>query len=153
MALAAVAASPVGDLRGGDLGDHADALGAGAEARMLEETANVGGGVQGRTSKHDDATVVVAEPSVKEAEITGEEGLPLPPLQVSEHLLLVLPLGPANLEADLLHSNAPAAQPCHLVAWNVVIENDHAAGRATTSRTTPRRVNRTASRTAGALTS
>ena len=64
---------------------------------------------------------------------------------------LILPLRAADFEADVVGSEAPAAQPESLVTRNIVVENDHAAGRTVTSRTTPRLVSRTASRTAAAV--
>ena len=83
--------------------------------------------------------------------VTGEEGGRLEPVQIAQDLLLILPLWAADFEADVLGSETPAAQSESLVTGNIVVENDHAAGRTATSRTTPRLVSRTASRTAAAV--
>ena len=87
----------------------------------------------------------------EETGVTCEERGRLEPVQIAQDLLLILPLRAADFVADVVGSQAPAAQEKSLVTRNVVIENDHAAGRTVTSRTTPRLVSRTASRTAAAV--
>jgi hypothetical protein len=72
-------------------------------------------------------------------------------VQIAQDLLLILPLRAADFEADMVDAETPAAQQESLITRNIVVENDHAAGRTVTSRTTPRLVSRTASRTAAAV--
>jgi hypothetical protein len=73
-------------------------------------------------------------------------------MEITEDLLLVVPLRPPYLEADLSKSNAPTTKLCGLAFGDVVIQDDQAAVLALTdtSFTTPRRVNEIASRTASA---
>jgi hypothetical protein len=71
-------------------------------------------------------------------------------VKIAENLLLVVPLGSADLKADLAAMNAPALEQFHLILGNIMIEKDQAAvlafGRI--SLTTPRRVKLRASCTA-----
>jgi len=119
---------------------------------MAEKPPNVGCCIEHPSNEEDDAYTRMNETLAEEAGVTREERGRLEPVQITHDLLLVLPLRAADFETDVVRSETPAAQSESLVARNVVIENDHAARRTVTSRTTPHLVSRTASRTAAAVT-
>jgi hypothetical protein len=118
---------------------------------MAQEMADVRRSFQSPSRNDNDAVSWVAETATIETKISRYEGGLLELVQIAEDLLLIQPLGSANLEPDLRHADARSAQRSKLILWNVVVEENHAAVLAGTSLTTPRRVRDSASRTASAL--
>jgi len=91
----------------------------------------------------------MTEPAAKEPQIAGKKGHLFCRMQISQNLLLVVPLRAPYLKTYLPEMNPPAAELFDLVFGDIVIEKDQAAVfLAATSFTTPRRVSDTASRTA-----
>jgi hypothetical protein len=90
--------------------------------------------------------------SVK-SQVTCEKRRAALPMQVSQNLLLVVPLGSAYVYTDLSEANSILSEFLALGMWNIVVENDQAAElrREVTSLTRPRRVSDRASRTAAGL--
>jgi hypothetical protein len=71
-------------------------------------------------------------------------------MQEAKDLLMVVPVGPANLKPDLPIMNPSLAKPVRLILRNIVVQNNHAAVllRGTTSLTSPWLVSLSASFTA-----
>jgi len=87
------------------------------------------------------------------SEITREKRRATLPVQISQNLLLVVPLGSAYVNTDLFKANSVLPKFLGLRMWDIVVENDQAAElrREVTSFTRPRRVSDRASRTAAGL--
>ena len=137
--------------RRSQLDDGAHALLPGAKGRMPQKTSYVAGCSHDASRQHHQTVIGVAKMDLREADIARKEGGMFLTMQVADDLLAVLLLGPTDFETHLMCTQPPAAQRLSLVAWDVVVKDDHAALRTATSRTTPCRVSRAASRTAAAV--
>jgi hypothetical protein len=88
---------------------------------MVEEFSNLRCGIEHPSSENDNTYTRVTKALAEETGITGEEGRGLEPVQVANYLLLILPLGAANFEADVVGPKAPTTQEENLVPRNIVV--------------------------------
>jgi hypothetical protein len=102
---------------------------------------------------NDDTVASMAKLGSVKSQIAREKRRATLPVQIAQNLLQVVPLGSAHMNADLYEANSILPKFFDLGLWNIVIENDQAAGlrREVTSFTRPRRVSDRASRTAAGL--
>lgn len=63
----------------------------------------------------------------EEIEVAREECRTIGLMQVAQNLLLVIPLRPSDLEADLPVMNPPLLKQRRLISGDVVIQDDQAA--------------------------
>src|SRR5262245_13389622 len=102
----------------------------------------------------NDTVASMSKPCSVKSQITSKKRRVMLPVQISQDLLLVVPLWPAYVNPNLSKANSIFPEFRRLRLWNVVVENDQAAElrREETSFTKPRRVRERASRTAAGLT-
>ncbi len=94
----------------------------------------------------------MAPPPTKEVIITGQKRHELALVKITQDFPKIQPFWPSHLSPDLLGTKAGLPENLHLLLWNIMIEQNHAAVFVVerTSRTIPLRLKATASRTASA---
>lgn len=118
---------------------------------MFEETANPTGALGGWSRNDDDTIVLVTEASAKESNVSCEESDFPRPLKVAKNFLSIVPFGSTYFISDLPTMDSPALEKLYFALWDIVIQQDQAAGFFSISRTSPRRTSDTASDTAAGV--
>jgi len=125
----------------------------GSKQRMLEKSNDSFRRRSDYVVDDDDTVASMTKLGSVKSQITREKRRATLPVQISQNLLLVVPLGSAYVNTDLSKTNSVLLEFLALGLWNIVVENDQAAElrREVTSFTRPRRVSDRASRTAAGL--
>jgi len=99
--LAVLAEFPNADLVGRKPDDFSRPFGFRFEFPVAQQSLNVAGGFQDWQVQNDQTVVAVTELLAEEAQIAREHCHAACRVKIAENLLLVVPLGPADLKADL----------------------------------------------------
>ena len=110
---------PNTDLVGRKPDDFSRPFGFRFEVLVAKQSLNAVGGFQDWQVQNDQTVVGVTELLAEEAQIAGEQCHSACRVKVAKNLLLVVPLGSADLNADLAAMNPPALEQFHLIVGNI----------------------------------